>query len=173
MTPKTIAPQEARRLIAEGALLVDIREADEHARESIPGATNLPVGRVHQLACEGRPVIFHCRSGMRTKASAVSLTSAAGASLSYVLAGGIDAWRAEGLPTRVDRNQPIEVMRQVQLTAGGLVVLGVLLGLLVAPAFALLSAFVGAGLMLAGATGWCGMAQLLQRMPWNRQKPAR
>ena len=45
---------------------------------------------------------------------------------------------------------------------------GVLLGVFVAPAFLGLSAFVGAGLLVAGATGWCGMAKLLQRMPWNR-----
>ena len=40
--------------------------------------------------------------------------------------------------------------------------------LLVAPARIALSAFVGAGLTFAGASGWCGMAQLLRRMPWNR-----
>jgi len=45
----------------------------------------------------------------------------------------------------------------------------VFLGYLVTPAFFALSAFVGAGLMFAGATGWCGMARLLRFMPWNRQ----
>jgi hypothetical protein len=39
---------------------------------------------------------------------------------------------------------------------------------LVNPAFYALSAFVGAGLTFAGATGWCGMAMLLKTMPWNR-----
>jgi hypothetical protein len=42
------------------------------------------------------------------------------------------------------------------------------LGFLVAPAFFGVSAFVGAGLTMAGATGWCGMARLLRIMPWNR-----
>ena len=42
------------------------------------------------------------------------------------------------------------------------------LGLLVHPAFWGLSAFVGAGLFVAGATGFCGMARLLAVMPWNR-----
>ena len=60
-------------------------------------------------------------------------------------------------------------MRQVQLAAGALVLLGVLLGFLVTPAFFGVSAFVGAGLMMAGATGWCGMARVLARMPWNRR----
>ncbi len=44
-------------------------------------------------------------------------------------------------------------MRQVQITAGALVLTGVVLGLFVAPGFFGLSAFVGAGLMFAGVTG--------------------
>ena len=50
-----------------------------------------------------------------------------------------------------------------------LFVLGAALGLLVHPAFWGLSAFVGAGLFVAGATGFCGMARLLAIMPWNRR----
>ena len=46
--------------------------------------------------------------------------------------------------------------------------LGVILGVWVAPAVLGLSAFVGAGLMFAGISGWCGMAKLLALMPWNR-----
>ena len=71
----------------------------------------------------------------------------------------------------VDSGQPIEIMRQVQITAGSLVLLGVILGTWVAPAFYGLSAFVGAGLMFAGISGWCGMAKILAVMPWNRRTP--
>lgn len=53
--------------------------------------------------------------------------------------------------------------------AGGLVLAGVLLGLFIAPAFFGLSAFVGAGLMFAGITGWCVIANVLRVMPWNRR----
>ncbi len=60
-------------------------------------------------------------------------------------------------------------MRQVQIVAGSLVVLGAVLGATVAPAFYLLSAFVGAGLVFAGVTGFCGMARILDVMPWNRR----
>ena len=45
---------------------------------------------------------------------------------------------------------------------------GVLLGAFVWPGFYVLSGFVGAGLTLAGITGFCGMARLLAHMPWNR-----
>lgn len=90
----------------------------------------------------------------------------------HVLAGGIDGWRAAGLPTQVNARAPLELMRQVQLAAGGLVLLSVLLAVFVAPAFVGLAGFVGAGLVLAGATGFCGMAHLLARMPWNRANSA-
>ncbi|WP_216657596.1 YgaP family membrane protein [Gluconacetobacter entanii] len=60
-------------------------------------------------------------------------------------------------------------MRQVQITAGTIVLTGVLLGLIVSPVFFGISAFVGVGLMFAGVTGWCGMANLLRVMPWNRR----
>jgi hypothetical protein len=33
----------------------------------------------------------------------------------------------------------------------------------------MLSGFVGAGLVFAGVTGFCGMARLLALMPWNRR----
>jgi rhodanese-related sulfurtransferase len=87
----------------------------------------------------------------------------------YVLEGDLDGWMKAGLPLVTDKNMPIDVMRQVQIAAGSLVVLGVLLGVLVAPGFYALSAFVGAGLVFAGTTGFCGMARLLLMAPWNRR----
>ena len=168
MTLTAVEPEEAERLIAAGAKLIDIRDADEHARERIAGASSLPLARINQLAPYSGSVIFHCRTGMRTQNNAGRLAGAGGGSPCYVLAGGIDSWRASGRQTIVDKSQPLEIMRQVQLVAGGLVLLGVVLGFLVSPLLFGVSAFVGAGLMMAGATGWCGMAKLLQHFPWNR-----
>ena len=172
MSLTAIQPEEAERLIASGAKLIDIRDADEHSRERIAGAANHPLAQIERFAPCDRPVIFHCRTGMRTQNSAHRLASAAANSASYVLSGGIDAWRASGRPTIIDKRQPLEIMRQVQIVAGGLVLIGVVLGLLVSPLLFGLSAFVGAGLMMAGATGWCGMATLLRRLPWNRPIPS-
>lgn len=168
MTLTAITPEAAERMIATGAMLIDIRDPDEHARERIPGAASHPLAQIEQLAAHPGPTIFHCRSGMRTQTNATRLAAVGAGSTCYVLAGGIDAWRSSGRSTIVDRRQPLEIMRQVQLAAGGLVLLGVILGFLVSPAYFGLSAFVGAGLMMAGATGWCGMATLLRRLPWNR-----
>lgn len=172
MTIAALSPAEARVAIDVGARLIDIRGVDEHARERIPGAVNLPLERVGDLPADGRPIVFHCKSGMRTSANAAQLCAAAGDAPVYILGGGIDGWRKAGQPTIADRSQPLEIMRQVQITAGTLVLAGVLLGLFAAPGFFGLSAFVGAGLMFAGVTGWCGMANLLRIMPWNRRSPA-
>lgn len=168
MNPIVLSPAEACALASTGARVIDIRGTDEHAREHIPGAINVPLVDIAGLPRQAAPVVFHCRSGMRTADNAASLASACGDAPAYIIAGGIDAWRAAGLPTSVDRSQPLEIMRQVQIAAGSLVLLGVISGLLASPAFFGLSAFVGAGLMVAGATGWCGMANCLRIMPWNR-----
>jgi rhodanese-related sulfurtransferase len=169
MALQTIDPARAKRLIDDGAVLVDIREPDEHARERVPGALNQPLARLDALQVGGaKAVIFHCRSGARTAGNAQRLAAAADCQ-AYLLEGGIDAWKKAGLPVALDAGQPIEIMRQVQITAGSLVVLGVALGVWVNPAFFALSAFIGGGLVFAGVSGWCGMARLLALMPWNRR----
>jgi len=167
MSLPTISPTEAKRLIDQGARLIDIRGADEHARERIPGAENHPVEGLSALDGGGEIAIFHCRSGQRTAANADKLARAARCD-AYIVKGGIEAWKRAGLPVEHSRSRPIEIQRQVFIAAGSLVLLGVLLGQFVATEFYALPAFVGAGLTFAGITGWCGMAKLLALMPWNR-----
>jgi rhodanese-related sulfurtransferase len=176
MTPlKTISPSDAAGLVRQGAVLVDIRETDEHARERIPGARHAPLSRIDSET-PVRPsddvVVFHCRTGARTAGNAGRLAAAAEGCQAFVLEGGLDAWKKAGLPVTVDPRQPIELMRQVQIAAGSLVLLGVVLGTLVTPGFYGLSAFVGAGLLFAGLSGFCGMARLLAIMPWNKRAAA-
>jgi rhodanese-related sulfurtransferase len=170
MTLTTITPAEAVRRMQEGALLIDIREPDEHARTRIPNARNVPVGQIDRIG-DAPAVIYHCRSGMRTQANAVRLGQASECE-AFLLEGGLDAWRSAGLPVEEDRKAPLEIMRQVQIAAGLLVLAGVILGLTVAPAFFGLAGFVGAGLTFSGLSGWCGMARLLALMPWNRRAQA-
>jgi rhodanese-related sulfurtransferase len=78
------------------------------------------------------------------------------------------AWSEAGLPLERLRNAPLPLMRQVQITAGALVLAGLILSNTVAPAWILLTWFVGAGLVFAGVSGFCGMARLLTLLPWNR-----
>ncbi|MDA9433988.1 rhodanese-like domain-containing protein [Bradyrhizobium sp. CCBAU 51627] len=102
MSLPKIDPAAARRLIQEGALLVDIREAEEFARENISGAHHLPLSRLNEanLAVKaGKAVIFHCKSGARTSMNAARLAAKVnGACEAYILDGGLDAWKRSGHP---------------------------------------------------------------------------
>ena len=164
-----ISPSDAKALIDQGAILVDIRDMDEHARERIPQAHNMPLSKLceNSVGKDQKAIVFHCKSGNRTRMNAALLAKASQVD-AFILDGGIDAWKNAGLPVAQDRKQPIEIMRQVQIAAGGLALLGALLGLTVNPAFHALSGAVGAGLMFSGLTGSCAMARILKIMPWNR-----
>ena len=169
MSLATITATDAKHLIEKGAILVDIRDADERARQHIEGARHHPLNALTTLDGGSAPIIFHCRAGRRTAENAAKLRAAT-QNEAYILEGGIEAWKRAGLPVVEDRSQPLEMGRQVQIAAGALILLGVFLGSRVAPQFYLLSGLVGAGLIFAGLSGWCGMARLLEIMPWNRRE---
>lgn len=170
-----LKPDEAARRLADGrAVLIDIREPDEFARRRAKGALSRPlstlVGKGLGLA-DAREVIFTCRSGMRTSANGERLLAACGRS-AHVLEGGLEAWDGAGLPVDIDTKAPLEMMRQVQIAAGSLTLIGVILGLTLSPWFLGVAGFVGAGLTFAGISGFCGMARLLALAPWNRSASA-
>ncbi|MFM5917817.1 MAG: rhodanese family protein [Novosphingobium sp.] len=173
LTP--LSPAEVNARLANGqAVLVDIREADEFARSHIAGSQSHPLSRWEQSHLTLHPdadVVFTCRSGART-GGACDRLAARVSGAAFVLDGGIDAWSRAGLPLELNRKAPLEIMRQVQIAAGSLVLLGVILGFTLSSAWFGLSAFVGAGLTFAGISGFCGMARLLMLAPWNRARAA-
>jgi rhodanese-related sulfurtransferase len=170
-----IDPATVRDWLSRGeAVLVDVREPFEHAAERIEGAALCPLSAFdeEQVArqANGKRVVFQCRSGKRSLDAATRFGRASTAQ-AYNLVGGIEGWKAAGLPVHKPAGAPkIDVMRQVQMTAGSLVLVGVLLGAFVSPWFLILSGLVGGGLVFAGASGWCGMAKMLALMPWNRRR---
>lgn len=166
MTVKTVAPQAAADLLGSGAQLIDIRGPDEHARERIEAAQCMPLDRLTAIPGD-TPLIFHCRSGQRTNLNSARLAEV-NSGPTYLLEGGIEGWKAAGLPTLTDAKQPLELMRQVQIGGGAMVLTSVVLGWLVSPLFLLLGAGVGVGMLHAGITGSCAMTALLAPMPWNR-----
>ena len=100
MSPKHITAAEAKALIDKGAVLVDIREASEYAAENIPSARNAPLTRFGSgETFQGPAVIFHCKSGARTRMNARILADCAEGE-AYILDGGIEAWKAAGLPVK-------------------------------------------------------------------------
>jgi len=172
MKSESISPLQASELIAQGAVLIDIRERADYLREHIPGAVSLPLSditagkRVENAG--SRPVIFHCQAGMRTTSNADALIKAVTSENVFLMSGGINAWKSATFPTVEDKKQPLPLIRQVHITAGSLVLLGVVSGYTLDSRLFLLSGVIGAGLIFSGVTGFCGMATLLQKMPWNR-----
>lgn len=170
-----VAASKLKRWLDEGsAVVVDVRGEDEHRRERIQGAESMPLDRLDAAALvarRGPRIVLQCNSGVRSLQAAQALL-AAGAREVWHLQGGLQAWKRAGLPVTGDAGAPLPIMRQVQIVAGSLIVLGFLLGLWVAPAWHLLSGFVGLGLIFAGITGRCGMASLLALLPYNRRASA-
>jgi rhodanese-related sulfurtransferase len=99
---ETVTPERAVKMMEDGAVLIDIREANEYARENIPGARHHALSQLdaRHPAQEGDTVlIFHCKSGARTNMSARKLAARAENCDIYLLGGGIEAWKRAGLPT--------------------------------------------------------------------------
>jgi rhodanese-related sulfurtransferase len=82
--------------------------------------------------------------------------------------GGTQAWMDAGLPVNRGESRVLPLMRQVQITVGFLSAAGAALALTVNPRFALVPLVIGGGLLFAGLTGFCGLALLLAKMPWNK-----
>lgn len=100
MSLKHITAAEAKKLVDQGAVLVDIREPGEYLSENIPGAQNAPLSRLGGGAGVSAPVVvFHCKSGARTRMNAQGLANCVDGE-AYILDGGIEAWKAAGLPVK-------------------------------------------------------------------------
>lgn len=172
MSVPTIDPVivHQRRAAGDPCLLLDVRTPMEHRAVHAEGVELHPLDRLDPAAiatrAAGAPVYVFCQSGGRATIATERL-SAAGVPNCAVVAGGTEAWTAAGLPVvRGKAGMPLE--RQVRIGAGSLVLLGVVLGATVHPWAFTLSGFIGAGLVFAGVSGWCGMGLLLARMPWNQ-----
>jgi glyoxylase-like metal-dependent hydrolase (beta-lactamase superfamily II) len=166
----TVGPRDLHALREEGRdlFVLDVRSPLEFEGERIDGAVNLPLDDLDAHlddVPEQADLIVVCRTGVRATIAAEALARAG--RRPRVLEGGVLAWRRAGLPLREGRKR-LPVDRQVQLIAGLMVLTGVALGTLVSPWFLVIAAFFGAGLTFAGATGTCGLALLLFKMPWNR-----
>lgn len=153
------------------AVLVDVREPAEHASENIPGATLLPLGRINKSVLPtfvGKKLVIHCRKGGRGGSACEKLLAEDPSLEIYNLQGGIEAWNAAGLTVASSGKPFLPLDRQVQLTIGLLLIAGSMLGTIFSPAWFLLTGFIGAGLTVAGLTGFCGLAILMAKMPWNQ-----
>ncbi|MDQ0948708.1 rhodanese-related sulfurtransferase [Streptomyces phaeochromogenes] len=178
-TPVVLGVGQARSRLHD-LTVIDVRTPGEYASGHLPGALNIPLDQVRRVlpglrhAAERGDVLMVCASGNRSQAACELL---AGEDIAAAtLAGGTTAWAAEGndldRPPASGARVVWAMERQVRLTAGTLVLVGLALGLFVHPAFQLLSAGVAGGLVLSALTNTCTMAVLLGKLPHNRPRAA-
>jgi rhodanese-related sulfurtransferase len=161
------------------AVIIDVRERDEYNAERIECSIHVPLSKFQKSAAKvlqaipkEHPVLMMCRSGKRAKLALDSIPKNMlenRANIS-VFTGGILEWKKQNRPTETIKAGHFPIMRQVQLIAGILMLTSITLGHWINPSFLFIGVFVGLGLTVAGATGYCGMANLLALAPWNKSK---
>ncbi|MFE9687404.1 rhodanese-like domain-containing protein [Streptomyces sp. NPDC006285] len=160
--------------------VIDVRTPGEYASGHLPDAHNIPLDHLQRAlvalkdAATRTDLLIVCASGARSENAAKTLANhnipAA------TLTGGTNAWAEHGhdlhYPRACDVPQNTWSMeRQVRLTAGTIVLIGLALGLL-HPAFQLISAAIAGGLVFSALTNTCGMAVVLAKLPHNRPRQA-
>jgi rhodanese-related sulfurtransferase len=177
-TINTISPQSLDSLLSrdKSVNLIDVRTPPEFQSGHATGAISVPLDDLHpenlpnllgdSRAGYERPLFLTCQTGARAGKAAERLKEAGFNNL-FLLEGGTKAWQKAGLPMQRCSNG-ISLERQVQITIGVLLVLKVVFGFTVNELFFAAIPIIGAGLIVAGITRWCGMARLIARMPWNR-----
>jgi molybdopterin/thiamine biosynthesis adenylyltransferase/rhodanese-related sulfurtransferase len=98
-----VTPAEAREELADGAVLVDVREPHEHQISRLEGDSLIPVGdlpdRIAEVAPDpGQRVLLYCATGNRSALAADDLKTRLGYGNVASIAGGIERWSEEGLP---------------------------------------------------------------------------
>lgn len=171
-TIKTIDHHTLKELwIQDQVILIDVREAVEYKGEHIEGAILNSLSKFTPDLIPNnseKPVILYCQSSNRSAQAAQKLLNLGSENVTH-LEGGLNLWKQAGYPTKINKKAPISIMRQVQIIAGSLVLLGIILNFVFNnPYFLILSGFVGAGLTFAGVTGICAMANLLMKLPYNK-----
>ncbi len=100
---QNIGPEEAQKLIAQGAQVIDVRQPEEWLTGHIPEAELVPLdgiylfGRAIGEYARDRDLILVCEQGHRSF-SAAEIALVAGHTRVYNLVGGMSAWRARRLP---------------------------------------------------------------------------
>lgn len=159
-------------------VIIDVREQDEFAAGHVKGSIWVPLSSFAHCApgvlqrLTGKKVVIMCRSGNRAALALEQIKNMgfSGQLDAEIYEGGLLEWTRQGKPVSKGAAFALPIMRQVQIAAGGLVLAASLTALFLKPWAAWVSAFVGAGLVFAGITGFCGLAVLLSAMPWNMRE---
>ncbi|MDJ0834819.1 MAG: rhodanese-like domain-containing protein [Gammaproteobacteria bacterium] len=156
--------------------LIDVRTRAEFDDGHAKGAQSIPLDELNRDSLntdlnldsiDDHSFYLICQGGHRAKLAAEKL-SEQGVSNLVVVKGGTDAWNQSNLPMLRHSRLP-SLERQTQIAIGGLLLLVLIKGMLIHPAFNLLIGAVAIGLIVAGVTARCSLTSILARMPWNQR----
>jgi len=170
---KTITIQELKKVLEKNnnnSIVIDVRSKKEYDAVNINESINIPLDQIekHKKELEKYDTVYiHCQSGNRSQKACQYLSDLKNTNVVNIL-GGIQEWQSKGLPVVKSKNIHFSIIQQVHIIAGSLILLGVILSKFLNPNLIYLSGVIGAGLLFAGLTGWCGMAKILSKMPWNK-----
>jgi molybdopterin/thiamine biosynthesis adenylyltransferase/rhodanese-related sulfurtransferase len=108
----------AEQLLGDGAVLLDVREADEFEQGAVPGSVFLPRGHLEaqvesRLTDKAAPVVVMCAGGVRSAFAARTLQELGYADV-VSMAGGFNRWKDEGRDWRVPETLSAEQRNRYQ-----------------------------------------------------------
>lgn len=171
---RNISPQQAHAWLVSGeAVLIDVRQEDEFKEEHIAYALSFPLAQIdhlfdHLQFPSERKIIFQCLRGKRGEQACAVVKHNPHHPHVYNITGGIDAWKNDGLPVISMKAPKISLFRQVQIIIGFLILAATVIGFCGHVWGFAVAGFFGAALFLTGLIGWCGLALLLAKAPWNK-----
>lgn len=98
--------RQAKALIDAGALVIDVRGAEQFAVRHLPDAVPVPLAILRAgipasvAAAKDRPIIVYCNEGAGSGPDATRLLQSAGYAKVVHLRTGIEGWTAAGLPVK-------------------------------------------------------------------------
>ncbi len=171
----TVNELKAKYEINSSLKLIDVRTSVEYATVHIGFAENLPLDQLDVRAIDAartspdEPLYVICKMGGRSAKACQRLIDA-GIENVINVTGGTDAWIQSGYEVARTGRKVIALDRQVRITAGALLVIGIVLAAVLEPVWIglAIAGAIGSGLIFSGLTDTCGMGAVLSKMPWNK-----
>ncbi len=172
MTHKIITVETLKTWIDnDEAIMIDVRESGEYASSHIQNSVSIPLSKVTPESLPphlGKKIVINCQRGMRGTAACQKLETCLNETELYNLQGGLSAWIEAGFPVVSKTTNTLPIIQQVQIFAGSWILISIILVLFIGSSFLFMTAIAGVGLIFAGLTGTCGLANWLAQAPWNR-----
>jgi rhodanese-related sulfurtransferase len=174
--PATISTADFAAILARGpACVLDVRTPAEFAECHVASAKLAPLDTLDPRKAtdalkpaDGTPIYLLCKGGTRATKAAQQFI-AAGIANVCVVTGGTEACVAANVPVERGAKSVIPLDGQVRIAIGVLILMFMLLARYVHYSIYLIPAMAIA-LIVSGLTGFCGMALLLGKAPWNQNK---